>query len=125
LGKRWRGVRTLIVDEIRLEPPDICEPNSPLCVLNPLPPYSMLNSATFAFAEEFARGIRNSVKPFGGIQVVTCGDFFQLPPVARDGAVSFAFEAEAWNVVFGPQHTIELKQVCARVTCAAFVSRDK
>jgi len=77
----------------------------------------MLNSATFAFAEEFARVMRNSAKPFGGMQVVTCGDFFQLPPVARDGAVSFAFEADAWNTVFGPQNTIELKQVRL---CSAF-----
>jgi ATP-dependent DNA helicase PIF1 len=88
LGKRWRCCRTLIIDEI-----------------------SMLNSATFAFAEEFARAVRNSNKPFGGIQVVACGDFFQLPPVARDGAVSFAFEADAWNVVFGAHNTTELKQV--------------
>ena len=86
--KRWRSCRTLIIDEV-----------------------SMLNSATFAFAEEFARVMRNSAKPFGGMQVVTCGDFFQLPPVARDGAVSFAFEADTWNTVFGPQNTIELKQV--------------
>jgi ATP-dependent DNA helicase PIF1 len=71
----------------------------------------MLNSETFAFAEEFARVIRNSSKPFGGIQVVTCGDFFQLPPVSRGGASGFAFEAASWDVVFGPQHTIELKQV--------------
>ena len=49
--------------------------------------------------------------PFGGVQMIFIGDLFQLPPVARDGAVSFAFEADAWNVVFGPQHTIELKQV--------------
>jgi hypothetical protein len=88
LGKRWRSCRTLIIDEI-----------------------SMLNSATFAFAEGFARVIRNSSKPFGGIQVLACGDFFQLPPVARDGAVSFAFEADSWNVVFGPHNTTELKQV--------------
>ncbi len=93
LGKRWRSCRTLIIDEI-----------------------SMLNSATFAFAEDFARVIRNSSKPFGGMQVVTCGDFFQLPPVARDSAVSFAFEADAWDVVFGPQNTIELKQV--RTCCS-------
>ncbi len=88
LGKRWRTCRTLIIDEI-----------------------SMVNAATFAFAEEFARIMRNSSKPFGGIQVVTCGDFFQLPPVARDGAVSFAFEADSWNVVFGPSSTVELMQV--------------
>jgi len=41
--------------------------------------------------------------PFGGIQLVICGDFFQLPPFTKSlpGVKSqkprFAFEAEAWN----------------------------
>ncbi len=101
LGKRWRSCRTLIVDEI-----------------------SMLNSTTFAFAEEFARVVRNSSKPFGGIQVIACGDFFQLPPVARDAAVSFAFEAGAWDVVFGARNTIELQQVLNQRFAALFCATD-
>jgi ATP-dependent exoDNAse (exonuclease V) alpha subunit len=33
-----------------------------------------------------------------GFQLVVCGDFFQLPPVAKGAAqAKFAFEAELWS----------------------------
>jgi ATP-dependent DNA helicase PIF1 len=35
--------------------------------------------------------------PFGGIQIIVTGDFFQLPPVTKGGEVKFAFEAEWWG----------------------------
>ena len=37
---------------------------------------------------------------FGGIQLITSGDFFQLPPPYK-GAISWAFEAPCWG---GLQH---------------------
>ena len=41
-----------------------------------------------------ARRMRRSSDPFGGIQVILCGDFFQLPPVSRgETKVKFLFEA--------------------------------
>jgi hypothetical protein len=48
--------------------------------------------------EQVARAMRKNTLPFGGIQLVVCGDFLQLPPVAKGGnGVQFAFEAEAWR----------------------------
>jgi ATP-dependent DNA helicase PIF1 len=42
--------------------------------------------------------LRKSTKPFGGMQIIVTGDFFQLPPVTKGGtATKFAFEAEMWQ----------------------------
>ena len=43
----------------------------------------MLSSKTLAMAEAVCREIRQRRVPFGGLQVVLVGDFFQLPPVVR------------------------------------------
>jgi len=43
--------------------------------------------------------IRRSNKPFGGIQILFVGDFYQLPPVSKTTPVTpmFAFESNAWT----------------------------
>ena len=41
----------------------------------------MLSDELFNKLEEIGRIIKQSTKPFGGIQIVMSGDFYQLPPV--------------------------------------------
>ena len=54
--------------------------------------------------------IRKSPKPFGGIQVIMTGDFFQLPPVNKsNSATRYAFDAKCWNDLV--QESICLTQV--------------
>lgn len=44
--------------------------------------------------------LRKSPKPFGGIQVVMTGDFFQLPPVNKfSKATRYAFDATCWDTL--------------------------
>jgi ATP-dependent DNA helicase PIF1 len=62
--------------------------------------------------EAIARLIRKNGRPFGGIQLVITGDFFQLPPVPDNGsgrAVKFAFDAGTWSTAIN--HTIGLTEV--------------
>lgn len=61
---------------------------------------SMLQRSTFDAANRICKRVRDSAAPFGGMQVVLCGDFFQLPPVSNASAnasVGFIYECDAWN----------------------------
>ena len=86
-GAQWRAATTLVIDEV-----------------------SMLDGDLFDLLDLIARRVRGSSKPFGGLQLVLVGDFFQLPPVGRNGApIKFAFEAAAWSACL--QRTYELTKV--------------
>jgi len=60
---------------------------------------SMLHHFRLDLIDKIVREIKNSQEPFGGMQVVFCGDFFQLPPVRRahEPEVFFAYHSEAWK----------------------------
>ncbi len=62
---------------------------------------SMLDARTLESVDRVLRTLRRvpmtEGEPFGGLQVIFVGDFFQLPPISREGDVSFAFEAPAWK----------------------------
>lgn len=59
---------------------------------------SMLGAGTLEMVEQVCRVVRQSAEPFGGLQVIFVGDFFQLPPITRQGEVlRYAFESEAWQ----------------------------
>lgn len=67
---------------------------------------SMLDGNIIDFINNICKIIRNSNKPFGGIQVILFGDFYQLPPVKYS---KFAFQAESWNEII--DFTINLKKI--------------
>jgi ATP-dependent DNA helicase PIF1 len=83
---RWRACSRLVVDEV-----------------------SMLDARLFEALDHIARALRGrAATSFGGIQLVLCGDFFQLPPVCSGGEGSaaaaaaasgacFAFASDAWR----------------------------
>jgi hypothetical protein len=73
--KRLSKARTLIIDEV-----------------------SMLDAKTLSMVDAVCRETRRSDRPFGGLQIVLVGDFFQLPPVARAGTkAEFAFRSPGWS----------------------------
>ncbi|EKG20445.1 ATPase AAA+ type core [Macrophomina phaseolina MS6] len=84
---RWMRVKVLVIDEV-----------------------SMIDGDLFDKLESIARSLRNNGRPFGGIQLVITGDFFQLPPVPEKNKVAkFAFDANTWNTVI--EHTIGLTHI--------------
>ncbi len=60
---------------------------------------SMLHDFRLDMVDEAAKLVRKSSEPFGGLQVILCGDFFQLPPVSRGDARAggFVVGSEAWR----------------------------
>lgn len=59
---------------------------------------SMLDNLTFDYVNEVLKRVRENIKPFGGIQVLIFGDFFQLPPVRmKEDGKDFCFNSQTWN----------------------------
>jgi hypothetical protein len=86
LAKRFDETKVLIIDEV-----------------------SMLHAKTLDMVERVARAFKRNDMPFGGMQVILSGDFFQLPPISKTWNISdgenqdpdevkkdFVFYSEAW-----------------------------
>lgn len=59
---------------------------------------SMLHHFRLDLVDKVLKEVKNSDQPFGGIQVVFCGDFFQLPPIKKGPEESlFAYHSESWK----------------------------
>lgn len=73
--KRYNKTSVLIIDEV-----------------------SMLHAYQLDIIDSIAKRFKEPFWPFGGLQVILCGDFFQLPPVARGGQVAkFVTESHSWD----------------------------
>lgn len=59
---------------------------------------SMLSAKQLDLINHICQAFKEDMRPFGGMQVVFCGDFFQLPPVGRgEKDARFVTESEIWN----------------------------
>lgn len=58
---------------------------------------SMMHDYNLDMVDEAMRLIRENDKPFGGIQVILVGDFFQLPPVKQGGSGKFVVFSKVWK----------------------------
>ncbi len=75
LKQRIKNTKTLIIDEI-----------------------SMLDSTRLDLVDKICKEFKKDTRPFGGMQVVLCGDFFQLPPVSRNNENGkFITESKIWK----------------------------
>lgn len=63
----------------------------------------MVSAELFDMLSFIGSRIRGNNLPFGGIQLVVCGDFFQLPPVGLGKNTKFCFESQIWNEIFSDQ----------------------
>lgn len=60
---------------------------------------SMLHDYRLDLIDEITRKVRGKDEPFGGLQVILCGDFFQLPPINRkeEREGGFVVGSDAWR----------------------------
>ena len=73
----WKKCSCLVIDEI-----------------------SMIDAEFFDKLEAVARSVRRNRTPFGGIQLVLCGDFCQLPPVSKEGErKQYCFKVHVYSLL--------------------------
>lgn len=58
---------------------------------------SMIHPQVFDSLDRLARAMKGEEAPFGGLQVVLSGDFFQLPPIVKGGATRYVDSSRAWR----------------------------
>ena len=54
---------------------------------------SMISEELFTKISKYLSFIRKDARPFGGVQLLICGDFYQLPPVNGN----YCFESDIWD----------------------------
>jgi len=103
--RRWQTTRVLVIDEI-----------------------SMLDGEIFSALEDiaahFRRGNGGPKIPFGGLQLILCGDFLQLPPVQGRGEREkmFCFQTKAWTKCGLDRGKVILRQSVRQAADAVFAT---
>jgi ATP-dependent DNA helicase PIF1 len=75
---------------------------------------SMMSQKIFEILDGIAKQVRKDMRPFGGLQVIFSGDFYQLPPVddrqnEDPSASAFCFESPEWSNTFPV--VVQLKKI--------------
>lgn len=90
--KVWRETKVLVIDEV-----------------------SMMSKHLFELLDGIGKATRKSQRPFGGIQLIFSGDFYQLPPVGcadtDPDSRAFCFESPLWDLTFRPEDHISLVKI--------------
>jgi ATP-dependent DNA helicase PIF1 len=91
--KNWYHLKCLIIDEV-----------------------SMMSLKILLILDKIGRKLYNKPDiPFGGLQLIFSGDFYQLPPIKSNDtekeASMFCFEHTLWNEIFPQNNQIILKSI--------------
>lgn len=94
IAKRVRRAKVLIIEEV-----------------------SMLTSETLSMVNTVCREIKQNPKPFGGMQVILAGDFFQLPPVVRretNESAQTALIDSSTSLTINPEQGRRIEKISSR-----------
>jgi len=90
--KNWRNLEILIIDEV-----------------------SMMSLKILLLLDLIAKKFYRNNNPFGGLQVIFTGDFYQLSPICNNylekEETMFCFEHDLWNQLFAEENQIVLKTI--------------
>ena len=87
----WKETDILVVDEV-----------------------SMMSLKLFETLDAIGKSVRKDRRPYGGLQLVFSGDFYQLPPVGdKDDpdTSKFCFESEFWFTTFPKENHVQLQKI--------------
>ena len=91
LKSNWKSVDILVVDEV-----------------------SMMSQKLFELLDQIGKIVRKNSRPFGGIQLIFSGDFYQLPPVGNNDepeTMRFCFESPLWFDTFQLENHVQLTKI--------------
>lgn len=87
----WKSTDILVIDEV-----------------------SMMSKKIFEMLNAIGRAVRRDSRPFGGLQVIFSGDFYQLPPVGNKDEIDttqFCFESSLWFDTFQLENHVSLDTI--------------
>jgi ATP-dependent DNA helicase PIF1 len=106
IKQMYRKTDILIIDEVSMLSMKLFEMLDDIARVLRFP----YKNESVRFGETIGNYVRSSY-PFGGLQIICSGDFFQLPPIGDTKEErAFCFESPRWKDTFG-ENQIQLKRI--------------